>query len=442
MIKTDRWLVVAVLAGCFIFMLSPALAHLFGSPDIFEFREQFIYLTGVLAIVSMTLAMLTAARFGPVNKIMGGLDKAYVLHKRAGVLALIFGLTHWLLEKVPQWLVELEIIPHPGELGDPGDFSELEIFLFQSGVLAAWLIFFVFIALIAISLTRKVPYSFFLKTHKFFPIVYIFLVYHSATALLKEYWFNSPAGYILLAFFALGCFVAVLSLRRRIGFSRKRKAAIDDIKQYGDTVVVSLRTSGKPFIRSPGQFAFLQFLPGKEAHPFTVASASNDPHEAQFAIKGLGDFTRKLSESISLGGEVVIEGPYGEFHFEDSRDRQVWIAGGIGVTPFMARLDHLLNHGGTKKPVDFWFSTRGDLAAQFPPGLQSLCESTGVSLHHVDSKKDGRLSVAQIQAQVGDLSKCSFWFCGPERFGESIISDLKSVGFDLRNFHFDNFDMR
>ena len=38
---------------------------------------------------------------------------------------------------------------------------------------------------------------------------------------------------------------------------------------------------------------------------------------------------------------MKIEGPYGCFTFDDDCRRQIWIGGGIGITPFVARRKHM-----------------------------------------------------------------------------------------------------
>ena len=48
-----------------------------------------------------------------------------------------------------------------------------------------------------------------------------------------------------------------------------------------------------------------------------------------------------MRDRLSIGQEVKVEGPYGCFTFDDGRARQIWIGGGVGVTPFIARMKHL-----------------------------------------------------------------------------------------------------
>lgn len=441
--KSSKWIICTLAAACLIFFLSPGAKRLIHNANAFELREQLVFLTGVCAISLMTLAMIISVRFEQVNKKMGGLDKAYVVHKWAGIFSFLFAVIHWLLEKVPHLLVEWNIIPDPGELTDGSRFSELEIALFQSGVFIAEVLFYVFALLIIIALVNKIPYRYFRITHKNFPAVFLLLAYHAATAQLKEHWLNSSAGYLLLLLLAAGSIAAVIALLQQIGKSRKTTATIKSMAYHKKGILdIRLQMSGRPFIHQAGQYAFLQFAHSREAHPFTIVSSGDNPHILRFAIKELGDFTSDLNSAISVGQPVTIEGPYGGFKFEDNCERQIWIAGGIGITPFLARLEYLSSHGGAKKTIDFWYCTRGDLESQFPASLQKLCKDADVNFYHVDSNKMERLTIDLLKSTVGDFDNLSIWFCGPKEFAASIQGKLKPYKSTGTKFHYDNFNMR
>jgi predicted ferric reductase len=55
------------------------------------------------------------------------------------------------------------------------------------------------------------------------------------------------------------------------------------------------------------------------------------------------DYTHTLANRLQIDQVIKVEGPYGRFDIarQDSCAQQIWIAGGIGVTPFLAWLDSL-----------------------------------------------------------------------------------------------------
>lgn len=91
----------------------------------------------------------------------------------------------------------------------------------------------------------------------------------------------------------------------------------------------------------PGEFAFLTLHADEGPHPYTISSAWTCAGRITFIIKGLGDYTRTLSESVHIGDVVKIEGPYGRFSFQGTQKRQIWVGAGIGITPCIARMNAL-----------------------------------------------------------------------------------------------------
>src|SRR3546814_2004224 len=88
----------------------------------------------------------------------------------------------------------------------------------------------------------------------------------------------------------------------------------------------------------------------------TIASAwREDERRITFITKGLGDHTRRLPEKLHVGQEIRIEGPYGCFTFDDDSARQIWIGGGIGITPFIARMKYLAQSPeGARAEIDLF----------------------------------------------------------------------------------------
>ena len=115
---------------------------------------------------------------------------------------------------------------------------------------------------------------------------------------------------------------------------------IEAVNSMERATEVVLKPVGEMLNFKPGQFAFVE-IQGKEwsePHPFTISSAPNEDR-LRLTMKVLGDWTRKVREELHPGGEVIVRGPYGRFDASTAECRkQVWIAGGIGLTPFLSKL--------------------------------------------------------------------------------------------------------
>lgn len=438
-----KWLTMPLFVSLFIWLLSPEPTYSILATPLLKLREQLVFLTGVVALSYMVLTLVLALRWPLPCRLAGGLDKAYTIHKYAGILTLFFSVIHWLLEKVPHWLVGLGLFLPPGDLGDPGAYTELEIILFTSGLLLVEAAFYGIVILCIIALTSCIPYHIFRLSHKIIPAIFLVIAWHATTAQLKGHWLESPAGYLLILLLLPGVAASLVALFQQTGKSRRHTAVIHSASQHSNNITdLRLHIKDGSLFHQPGQFFFLRFEHDREPHPFTAASCASDPKEMRFAIKKLGDFTDQLEKHIAPGQKVTIEGPYGEFTFQDNCDRQTWVAGGIGVTPFLARLEYLSRNCGTEKPIDFWYCTRGPLDRQFPPGLQELCDKSGVTLHHLNSEQGEHLDVEMISKSADGLDKTSIWFCGPTSFAECLRTGLSLRGFDLKRFHHESFKMR
>jgi predicted ferric reductase len=189
-----------------------------------------------------------------------------------------------------------------------------------------------------------------------------------------------------------------------------------------------------------GQFAFVRFDKSEGAHPFTIISPWTGDGRLVFLIKGLGDHTRQLPSLLNEGDLLRVEGPYGTFNFAGEKRHQVWVGGGIGITPFIARLQQLaLQPDG--KTVDLFYTTatpRDGAVAR----LAAAALAVGARLHVMVEAVDGRLNAERLCAAVPDWRSADVWFCGPADFGKALRHDLMAMGLAGRDFHQELFNLR
>ena len=141
------------------------------------------------------------------------------------------------------------------------------------------------------------------------------------------------------------------------------------------------------------------FLEGKDGwhrHPFTITSSPQE-RVMRFAIKALGDETSQLLDVVRPGMPAVIGGPFGRFSHDKGTSRQLWIAGGIGVTPFLSWLRALDNHP-LRGRVDFFYTS----ASANPPyaaEIRALADRHDlVHVHFVNSSSQGHLTAERVLA--------------------------------------------
>lgn len=423
------------LTACLIYLIPQLNILISTHGDGWLLRKEFILFSGVVAWLFMTLAMVLSLRLPVLEPITGGLDKGFILHKWAGIITLTTGVLHWMMKIVPKWLAQQGWITPQQKIRHMADTApEWPIELASMGqTIAEWAIY-ILIILCIISLSKKVPYHLFRYIHKIFPLIYLSMTFHALTILSKTSWWSSPSLLIILLLAGIGTVSAFISLFQLIGKKRKILATVIRAECRGDTVDITLQ-SEKPLHYRSGQFAFVRFGNNPEQHPYTIASSPVNPLKLRFVIKALGDDTRHLVETLTPGVKAEVEGPYGCFDFESGLERQIWVAGGIGITPFLSRLTALAQRGGAEIPTELWYCGRQEPSRE----LTELCSKAKVRLHTVDTRNHERLNSGILLQTISPHEKAGVWFCGPSSFRRILHRDMKKRAVP---FQYDNFTLR
>ena len=400
-IKISLWavLVLALLLWLVSNPLTPLPTGLFG------WRGQMVQLTGVLGIVAMSVAMLLALRPRWPEPWLGGLDKMYRLHKWLGIAALTVGVAHFLWAKGPKWAVGLGLLERPARgPRPPVDNAVEQVFSqwrgFAEGI-GEWA-FYAAVLLIVLALVKRFPYRPFLKTHRLLALAYLVLVFH-AVVLVKFTTWTQPQGLLLAPLLAAGTYAAVVVLLRRVGVDRKVAGSIAALRYYPGVRALQVDVdvpAGWPGHR-PGQFAFAVSDPAEGAHPYTIASAWDDrSRRITFVVKELGDHTRRLREKLTPGQAVTVEGPYGCFTFDDDRPLQIWVGGGIGITPFIARMRDLAARPSAAGQRVHLFHTTAELDEGALEQLRADARAAAIDLTILVDARDGINAADQAIADM------------------------------------------
>ncbi|WP_221799796.1 ferredoxin reductase family protein [Oceanobacter mangrovi] len=412
----------------------------------FSFRTVFVQYSGAIAIAVMSVAMMLAVRSRWLESRLNGLDKMYRLHKWLGISALVAATLHWWMAKGTKWMVGWGWLEKPQRGPRPEETLGYIEGLFRSSrgfaeSVGEWA-FYAAALLMVLALIKKFPYHLFKKTHTLLAIGYLALVFHSLVLIKFDYW-TQPIGWLLALLMLGGSLSGIWILARQVGKNRRVGGEIAAVVHYPElrTVETSIRVKAGWPGHKAGQFAFVTTNDREGPHPFTIASAWDESSQCLTIIsKALGDHTSRMLDYLKPGLEVEVEGPYGCFDFEDDRPHQIWIGAGIGITPFVARLQELAQLPG-RKTVDLFHST-ADIDENALAKLKADAEAAGVTLNLIVSGVDGRLTVERICQQVPDWQVSSVWFCGPVAFADKLKQDFRSKGFDTSHFHQELFQMR
>ena len=438
----------------FLLLLSAAWwlsepTHATALTHVFAWRAVLLQYTGVLAIGVMALALVLAARPVAFEPWLGGLDKMYRLHKWLGITALALSVAHWQLAVLPGHLVGLGWLRRQAYSASPmrTEMPALE-WLQQTlrgqrgmAVMVGEWAFYLAVLMMLLALVRYFPYRYFFKVHRLLAAAFLALAWHAVVLMRVDYWMGA-LGPPLAVLVVAGSIAAVRVLLRRVAAGRKAVGEVSAITRHEalHTLELTIDIKGRWSGHRAGQFAFVTFHTREGAHPFTIASPWTGDGRISFLIKALGDYTRTLERRLHVGSVVQVEGPYGQFTFEGARERQIWVGGGIGIAPFVARMKTLAR-APDGKTIDLFHAT-----AEYDPDAIGLLErdarAAGVRLHVLWDARDGLLDARRIAATVPQWREADVWFCGPAPFGQALRHDLLALGLPAEQFHQELFEMR
>ncbi len=400
-------------------------------------RQEALYLSGLLSIALMSVAMFLATRPAWLESSLGGMDRVYRSHKWAGILGVSLAALHWLIEMSDDILKAT--IGREGrvpKLDDTGLLGSLRDLAEEMG---EWAIYAV-LAMLAIALWKKFPYRAWRVLHRAMPVLFLMIAFHAVLLAPLDYW-TQPIGVLMAGFLGLGTYGAMRALLGGIGSARKATGSVVAIEHPAqDVTTVRCRLAGNWKGHQPGQFAFVTFDEREGAHPFTIASADQGDRTVSFQIKALGDYTGALARRLQPGQRVVVEGPYGRFNVArcNPAARQIWIAGGIGVTPFLAWLESLNGDPHIAPTAELHYCTRDRDSDPFVARLEGLC----ATLPSISLKVHGASQGDTLTAQgLSGSSNAEIWFCGPRGLAASLRDGLRQIGSRAR-FHQEAFEMR
>jgi len=191
----------------------------------------------------------------------------------------------------------------------------------------------------------------------------------------------------------------------------------------------------------PGQFHFITFRRGGglpvEEHHWTISSSPAQKEFICSTIKESGDFTSTIGLT-KLGDKAVIQGPFGRFsHVLHPEDKEmVFIAGGIGVTPFMGMLRYMRDTEAHLR-VLVLYANRSERDITFRDELAKIeaGERPRLTVVHVLSNpgadwagEKGYVDRDKMERHVGTVDGKAFYVCGPPPMSAKIIETLLTMG--------------
>ena len=193
----------------------------------------------------------------------------------------------------------------------------------------------------------------------------------------------------------------------------------------------------------PGQF-LIYSLPHEHEDTrgrmrfFTISSA---PFEAIPTIttrieKNNPSSFKKILDSLQIGDTIEAKGPDGQFTLDRTDKKYVFIAGGIGITPFMSIIKQL-NHENKTININLMYANRNN-DILFQNELSEIAKlHKELLINYFISP--ARIDEDAINKLIADLQTPVFYISGPEPMVSSFEEILKGMGIKQENIKTDYF---
>jgi predicted ferric reductase len=386
--------------------------------------------SALVGLAAYSLMPVLSMRHHILERTFGGLDVLYRLHAQSGKVSFFF------------------IVAHPVFLAAGG-------LLGGAGILTVWnwtspmIIAGIFaleclIVLTALTIYAHIRHQQWIAIHRLFGWLLPILFIHALLA--RGQIVQNRALFVYMA--VLGSLGFMAFLYRSVGghfFVKRYRYAVAEVNKLTPTITeLVLKPLGIPINYTPGQFAYVSMdssVVDNEAHPYSFTTANNGPY-VRFTIKELGDDTAHVKQ-LNPGTKAYLEGPYGNFSLHNTkRMNQVWIAGGVGITPFLSMARSLSRR--SKYKIKLFYAADNLEDAVFLKELlairQDIPDKFDITI--VDKELSGFVDIETLRNEIAELGDNDYFICGPPQMMRALKKQLTEHGVDAGRIFSEEFSMR
>jgi ferredoxin-NADP reductase len=169
--------------------------------------------------------------------------------------------------------------------------------------------------------------------------------------------------------------------------------------------------------------------PNSAQRIFSLASAPFEPELAVATRMREGSAFKRALQALPLGSKLKIRGPRGLMTLHEDRARAaVFIAGGIGITPFMSMLRQAA-HDGIARPLLLVYSNRRLQDAPFLAEIQAMAERIReFRLLARMTDAEGFVDEGTIKRFAGDAPAPVYYLAGPPAMVDAVKAIVRHAG--------------
>ncbi|WP_144154393.1 2Fe-2S iron-sulfur cluster-binding protein [Paraburkholderia sp. BCC1885] len=202
----------------------------------------------------------------------------------------------------------------------------------------------------------------------------------------------------------------------------------------------------RPLSFSPGQYANVQFMPGRE-RPYSMAGVDTDALiEFHIRVVPGGAVSGHVATQLKCGDTARISGPLGTSYLRRQHDGPViCVAGGTGLAPVLSIVRALLE-GGDRRAIHLYFGVRSEADVYGAGTLSELAERfPNLAVHTViatgparDRHRAGLVTDA-LDSDWGTLDGFRAYVCGSPPMVDAVRQTLIAKGLGYEHVYADAF---
>jgi ferredoxin-NADP reductase len=222
--------------------------------------------------------------------------------------------------------------------------------------------------------------------------------------------------------------------------------------------------SGEPFHFEPGQFVTLDLpiheKPSRRWRSYSIASWPDGSAVFELVIVLLegGAGTKYLFEEVSVGSEITLRGPQGNFTLPAPVEKDLFlICTGTGIAPFRSMVNHILNHNLAHRDIYLIFGCRRLGDALYQKEMEELeiklagFQYLPVFSREVPENREHLIRTGYVHAVFEEICKmkrktesmgaefiihpASFYLCGWKVMIDEAKKRIIDLGYDRKAIH-------
>jgi ferredoxin-NADP reductase len=200
------------------------------------------------------------------------------------------------------------------------------------------------------------------------------------------------------------------------------KMTVVDARTVTDTVTTySFCHSRRPHLPPPAPGAHVDLhLPDGRIRQYSLCGDPDDDRIYRVAVKredGGRGASRWIHDHLRVGATVHVSAPRCNFALSEAGHRHVFVAGGIGITPFLAMTRHLVRRG---REFELHYCARASRSAAFLSELREHCGPARLRTYFSETT-DGTAARFDARRDLpGPADGTHVYCCGPHSLTQAV----------------------